>query len=59
METKWTQEPPTEPGWYWVRQIDDHTNFIVFVDHIGEVWGYPGEQEDLEYWPEDIKEPPA
>jgi hypothetical protein len=33
---RWTEEKPTEPGWYWYRgEVDDADPLIVEVDRAG------------------------
>ena len=49
---EWTQEPPTEPGWYWYRA----NGFL-------EIWEIYNEDTvqllpAAEWWPEPIQEPP-
>ena len=29
--TKWTKEPPKEPGWYWVRRTDSESDEMAFL----------------------------
>jgi hypothetical protein len=58
----WSTTPPTEPGWYWMRnEWYDVEPFPAFFD--GEWWTYRGSMVRhppcaKEFWPVPIPEPP-
>ena len=63
---KWTTEPPTKPGWYWVRVPQSHASmrggiFVVSIEifggkqHIdwlvdGYEWDPPFEESHITHW---------
>jgi hypothetical protein len=52
----WTTEPPTEPGWYWVKHKRHTDVFMVSVAHDDDkvltVYsdGYPVPADNLTHW---------
>ena len=67
--TKWTNTPPSEPGWYWWRTRDEYGVVgpfcaCVFLHLEQELWaqcmedrGGPIDEHYGEWWPERILEP--
>lgn len=60
----WTKTPPTEPGWYWWREIDaPDTMRPAFYTHDEDPtpwhpWGLMWQPNGTgEYWPSRIPEP--
>ena len=68
METKWTNEPPTEPGWYWCRSRLWSTRVREIWRDDGVLFFEPGGGHDpivldeirsvWEWWPIRIEHPP-
>ena len=69
--SKWTKEPPTEPGWYWWRSDTDKPKIleVLWLGEQGKSLGLYvrggsrnlyslGDWDGGEWWPERIKEPP-
>ena len=59
--TNWTKEPPTEPGFYWWRDLEWQEDAkVIFVEQRGDqlkTWGTTVQVMGGEWWPERIQEP--
>lgn len=57
----WTTTPPTEPGWYWVRDDKNTLCPVKMVNDVECIFGvilFPAKDMKVEWWPVRIEEPP-
>lgn len=66
--SEWTKEPPTEPGWYWIKDTALEPDAVLVARDVGPEgglfvkyhvrgMGVMLDQINAEWWPEKIEPP--